>query len=74
MGKKGEEKGKGVVGKFFFRILCQNHIPFSLGMIPVIMGEGYHFQRLYIMMQCGLDPDQTVSRHISKITNAMGDY
>ena len=25
-----EEKGKGVVGKFSFRIVCQNHIPFSL--------------------------------------------
>ena len=27
---RGEKKGKGVVGKFFFRIVCQNHIPFSL--------------------------------------------
>ena len=30
VGKKGMEKGKGVVGKFSFRIVCQNHIPFSL--------------------------------------------
>ena len=30
-GKEGEEKGKGVVRKFFFIIVCQNIILLSLG-------------------------------------------
>ena len=31
VGKKGK-KGKGVVGKFSFRIVCQNIIPLSLSL------------------------------------------
>ena len=37
MGKKGEEKGNGVVGKFSFIIVCQNHIPFAL----ILLFSGY---------------------------------
>ena len=29
-GKEGEENGKGVVGKFSFKVVCQNIIPLSL--------------------------------------------
>ena len=30
VGKEGEEKGKGVLGKFSFKVVCQNIIPLSL--------------------------------------------
>ena len=38
MGKKGRKKGKGVVGKFSFRIVCQNYIPFFFGIeVPKVV-------------------------------------
>ena len=36
VGKKGEKKGKRVEGKFLLRIVCQNHIPFSLVIIEML--------------------------------------
>ena len=37
-GGEGEEKGKGNVGKFFFRVVSQNIIPLSLSSDFKILG------------------------------------
>ena len=39
VGKKDEKKGKGVMGKFSFRIVCQNHIPFSLNSYKISLSN-----------------------------------
>ena len=42
MSKNGG-KEKGVVGKFSFRIVCQNHIPISLFFVPIcfVLNKGF---------------------------------
>ena len=41
VGKKGDKKGKGIVGKFSLRIVCQNHIPFSLVILRIDLRTAY---------------------------------